>query len=141
MVCPWGTNSLWTIPLALKKTMSMVFTFILLILAFSGMYHSGRWGFVSGSYSNVYISSLIMTISKKIGFILNAFQKFSRNCHSVVFVVISQQFGQFGDHLSIQFPHVKIVVNDVMHSGFRNIQNVFLCENIFRFIFKRMNWK
>jgi len=43
-------------------------------------------------------------VIQQIGFVLQAFQKFNRNCHSVVFVVVSQQFG---DQLGIHLPHVQ----------------------------------
>ena len=52
-VCPGGTNSLWMIPLTVKKQMSINLILDLLILAFLGqgefaVCHSRLWRFVSG---------------------------------------------------------------------------------------------
>lgn len=62
---------MWTTPLMLKKTMSIVFIFNLLVLAFLGpgdseVCNSKIWSFISESYYNAHVSLLVMTLSKKL---------------------------------------------------------------------------
>jgi len=109
LVCPWGTNSLWTTPWLSKKQISMVLIFNLLILAFFGrgellVCHSELCRLVSGSYSKIHVSSPVMTCLKKIFVIFDAFKKVQAHIPSGFLLFIGENFW---DQLGTNFLHAQ----------------------------------